>query len=287
MRVRRVPPPSGSPAARLRPVHAGVGLGRDVGPVRLDVGQMQAPRPAVVFRLRDEIHRAPRHVGRLGMLVRHARGLVGVHQQPAVLQSRRPRPRRNWPSAPTDWRRRSRAGADNCRRPDAAAGRMQAVVALIGLEAAFRHVHADDGVRGDAEILQAFEVGRHMRLADQHVADADLLQVIAERRLADAQRPAVPVRAVRAHVAAGIERHPRGAADRRLHIGVRKPHAAPGHRVDVRRLQHGVAGAAEIIVAKLVAHDPEHVLRRLFGRRHRGSSAGVRKRRNGAILPRK
>ena len=154
-------------------------------------------------------------------------------------------------------------------------GRMQAVVALIRLEAAFRHVHADDRVRRDAEILQAFQVGRHVGLADQHVAHADLLQVIAERRLADAQRPAVPVRAVRAHVAAGIERHPRRAADRRLHIGVREAHAALGHRVDVRRLQDGVAGAAEIIVAKLVAHDPEHVLRRLFGWRHRRSSAGV------------
>ena len=152
---------------------------------------------------------------------------------------------------------------------------MQAVVALIRLEAAFRHVHADDRVRRDAEILQALQVGRHVRLADQHVAHADLLQVIAERRLADAQRPAVPVRAVRAHVAAGVERHPRRAADRRLHIGVRETHAALRHRIDVRRLQHGVSGAAEIIVAKLVAHDPEHVLRRLFGRRHRRSSAGV------------
>ena len=114
----------------LRPVHAGVGLRRDIGPMRLDVGQMQAPRPAVIFGFRNELHRAPRHVGRLGMLVRHACGLVGVHQQPAVLQSSRPRPRRNWPSAPTDWGRRSRAGADNCRRPAAAdrsdAGRRRA-----------------------------------------------------------------------------------------------------------------------------------------------------------------
>ena len=67
-------------------IHAGIGLGRDIGPVRLDVGQMQAPRPAVGLGLADEVHRAARHVGRLGMLFRHARGLVGVHQQPAVLQ---------------------------------------------------------------------------------------------------------------------------------------------------------------------------------------------------------
>ena len=122
-------------------------------------------------------------------------------------------------------------------------------------------MHADDRVRGDPQHLQAFEIWRHVGLADQHVAHADLVQMIAERRLADTQRPAVPVRAVRAHVAAGIERHPRGAADRRLHIGVGEPHAAFGHRIDVRRLQRRVPGATQIIIAKLVAHDPKDVFR--------------------------
>ena len=256
-------------------VHAGVGLRRDIGPVRLDVGQMQAPWPSVVLGFRDELHRAPRHVGRLGMLVRYARGLVGMHQQPAVLQAPVLGRAGIGPVLPRVWRVVAVLAqiivVGRARPP----GRMQAVVALIGLEAAFRHMHADDGVLRNAEILQALQVGRHMRLADQHVADADLLQVIAERRFADAQRPAVPVRAVRAHVAAGIERHPRRAADRRLHIGVGEQHAAFGHRVDVRRLQGRVAGAAEIVVAKLVAHDPEHVLRRRFGRhfRHFGWSS--------------
>ena len=259
----------------LRPVHAGVGLRRDIGPVRLDVGQMQAPRPSVVLGFRNELHRAPRHVGRLRMLVRHARGLVGVNQQPAVLQGPVISRAGIGPVLPRVRRIVAVLAqiivVGRARPP----GRMQAVVALIGLEPAFRHMHADDRVWRDAEILQAFEVGRHVGLADQHVAHADLLQVIAERRFADAQRPAVPVRAVRAHVAAGIERHPRRAADRRLHIGVGKQHAAPGHRVDVRRLQDRVPGAAEIVVAKLVAHDPEHVLRRRFGRhfRHFGWSS--------------
>ena len=80
-----------------------------------------------------------------------------------------------------------------------------------------------------------------MGLADQHVAHADLFQVIAECRLADPQRRAVPVRAVRAHVAAGVKTHPRRAADRRLHIGVGEAHATLGHGVDVRGLQRGVA----------------------------------------------
>src|SRR6267154_932489 len=139
---------------------------------------------------------------------------------------------------------------------------MQTIVALIGLEAAFRYMHADDGIRRDPQRLQAFDIRRHVGLADQHVAHADLLQVIAERGLTDPQRPAVPVRAVRAHVAAGIERHPRRAADRRLHIGLGEPYAALRHRVDVRRFQRRVSGTAEIIIAKLIAHDPENVLLR-------------------------
>ena len=160
-------------------------------------------------------------------------------------------------------RRLRNRGCEDTRRISARGRprRMQAVVALIGLEAAFGDVHADHRIRADAERLHAFEVGRHVGLADQHVAHADFLEVIAEGRLADPQRPAVPVRAVRAHVAAGVERHPRRTADRRLHIGLREQHAAPGHGVDVRRLQRRMAGAAEIIVAKLVAHDPENVLR--------------------------
>jgi hypothetical protein len=54
--------------------------------VWFDVGQMQAPRPSVLFRLRNKIHRPARHVRRLGILLRNAGGLVGMDEQPAVLQ---------------------------------------------------------------------------------------------------------------------------------------------------------------------------------------------------------
>ena len=129
-----------------RAVHAGVGLRRDVGPVRLDVGQMQAPWPPVVLGFRNELHRAPRHVGRLGMLVRHPRGLVGVHQKPAVLQ------------APVLGRTGIGPVLPRVRRIVAVLaqiivvgrprppGRMQSIVALVRLEPAFRHMHADDRV---------------------------------------------------------------------------------------------------------------------------------------------
>ena len=168
----------------LRPIHAGVGLRCDIGPMRLDVGQMQAPWPAVVVRFGNELHRAPRHVGRLGMFVRHARGLVGVHQQPAVLQGPVVSRTRIGPMLPRVRRVVAVLAQIIVVGRARPSRRMQPIVPLVRLEPAFRHMHADDRVLGDAEILQPFEVGRHMGLADQHVADADLLQVIAERRFA-------------------------------------------------------------------------------------------------------
>jgi hypothetical protein len=141
---------------------------------------------------------------------------------------------------------------------------MQSVIALIGLKAAFCDVHADDGVGRNPEHFQAFEVRRHVRLADQHIAYADLLEMVAQCRLADAQWPAAPVRAMRTHIAAGIERHPRGATDWRLHIGVGKAHAPLCHGVDIGRLQGRMPRTPQIVEAKLVAHDPENV----FGSGH-------------------
>jgi len=195
------------------------------------------------------------------MLLGNTRGLVGVHQQPAVLQATVVRGAGIGPMLPGIISLKSLlAQIAVIARAGPVVG-MQAVVALIGFEAAFRHMHADHRIRRDPQRLQAFDIRRHMGLADQHVAHADLLQVVAERGLADPQRPAVPVRTMRAHVAAGIERHPRRAADRRLHVGFREAHAAPCHRVDIRRFQCRVARATKIIMAKLIAHDPEDVLR--------------------------
>ena len=225
---------------------------------------MQAPRPSVHFRFRDEIHRAAGHVGCFGILLWNAGGLVGVDEKPAVLQRAIGGRAGIGPVLPGVGRVVS-VFAQVCIVARAGpAGRMQAVVALKGLEAAFGDMHADDRVRRNPQHSHAFEIRRHVGLADQHIAHADLLQMIAQRRFTDAQRPAIPVRAVRTHVAAGIEGHARGAADRRLHIGVREAHAPLRHCIDVRRLQGRMAGAAQIIVAKLIAHDPEDV----FGPRH-------------------
>jgi hypothetical protein len=75
---------------------------------------------------------------------------------------------------------------------------------------------------------------------------------------------------------------PPRAADRGLHIGVGEAQPPFRHRIDIRRLQGRMARTAQIIVAKLVAHDPENV----FGARHVlhfGDSEGF----YGAILRRK
>src|SRR6202012_4889992 len=70
-------------------------------------------------------------------------------------------------------------------------------------------------------------------------------------------------------VAPGIERHARWAADRRLHIGVGEADAALRHRIDIGSLDRRMAVAAEVIIAKLVAHDPDDVLRA----RHQANSS--------------
>jgi hypothetical protein len=54
---------------------------------------------------------------------------------------------------------------------------MQAVIALKRPEAAFRDMHADH--RCNPRHFHAFEIRRHVGLADQHIAQSDLLEMIA------------------------------------------------------------------------------------------------------------
>ena len=63
------------------PLHGVVRRRRDVGPVRLDVGQMQAPR--LFSGLADEIDAAPGHIRRLGILLTHPRRLPRMAHRPA------------------------------------------------------------------------------------------------------------------------------------------------------------------------------------------------------------
>src|ERR1700676_1340840 len=121
-------------------IYAGGGFRCDIGPVRFDIGQMQAPWAAVLFRLGDEVHRAACHVGRLGMLIRDAGGLVGMDEERAVLQRSVFGRAGIGPVLPGILGVVSvlaQVGIVSRARPIA---RMQAVVALIGLKTAFRHM---------------------------------------------------------------------------------------------------------------------------------------------------
>jgi len=144
---------------------------------------------------------------------------------------------------------------------------VDAVVALVGVEAALGDPLPD--LRGgvDAEARHAHQVGAHVGLADQHRAYAERTQVIADGHLSDLERDEVPARAVCMHVAPGVVAHPRGAADRRLRVRAVEDHAARRQTVDVRGVQARVAEARQVVVAQLVAHDEEDVAHLAHGRR--------------------
>src|SRR5262245_2898308 len=84
---------------------------------------------------------------------------------------------------------------------------VQTIIALVGVEAAFRQAHTDDGVGIDAEALHAFAVGAHMRFADQRRAPSERAQIVAKGQLADLERYPVPIGAMGLHVSAGVEAH--------------------------------------------------------------------------------
>ncbi len=224
--------------------------------MRLDVREVQAPVAPVLCRFVDKLHRPASRVRRLRMLLGDARRLVAMRQQPAIAVIGRigpflPRVLAIEPVA---------AQVIVISRPLLRVALwMQPVVALVGFETALRQMHAERRAGIDAEPLHAGQIGRHMRLADQHGAHAELREMVAQCRLADAQREAVPIGAVRAHVAAGVKAHPRRPAHRRLHIGAVEAHAARRQRIDVRRLHVRMAVAAEIIEPQLVAHDEKDV----------------------------
>ena len=263
-------PPLGLAAHRgqhvARPVHRVIGRGRDVGPVRLDVRQVQHPGP--VAGLAHEVDGAIGGVGRLAVRLGHGRGQPGPAHLPAAADLAARAAARIGEVVPGVVRCIAAlaqpvavgVAADlEARRPDA-------VVARIGLEAAVHREQARALRDVQAQARRAFGVGLHVRLADQRAAHAVRAQMVAERLLAHRQRHEVPHRAVAAHVAPGVGRHARGAADRALHEGSVEAQAARGERVDVRRVQARVAIAGQVVGAQLVAHDEQHVAQRPGGR---------------------
>ena len=224
---------------------------------------MQAPRRVASFT--HVVHGAARHVRRLGILLVQARRFARVPHRPARRKPVAFALRRIGVVVPgivagiafvveiAVVARQPRIVAPV--GPDA----VQTVVALVGIEAALGHPHPDDRCRIDTKPLHPFDVRLHVGLADERRRDPERTQIVAERHLADLERKSIPRRTVRLHVAPGVEAHARGAADRRLHIGAREPHATRRQRVDVRRAQRGMARAGQVIPAQLVAHDEQDV----------------------------
>ena len=247
-------------------VHRMIGRGNDIGPVRLDIGEMAEPGrfrvpPALepTYRLRGQ----PRG---LRILLADVGGAGGVLHQPA----RRQRPLRieagigaGVPGvvfavalAPQIFVVGRAAGIVESVR----SLRPEAVVTQHDIEAAFGEARADDGIRSDAQSLEPFDVGRHMGLSNQPGLHPDGAKMVAERLLPNLQRKVVALSAVAMDVASRVETHARRTADWRLHVSSRETHALAGERVDMRRLQMRMTGATQIIEAQLVEHDEENVL---------------------------
>ena len=162
------------------PVHVVIGRRHDIGPVRLDVGQVA--QPGLVAGGFHEVDGALRHVGRFGMFVRHARRQIAVAHQPARQDFAVVAFGGIGPFLP------GIAAAEAVLAQIIVVGgfgivgpvRVQAVVALERLEAALRQQHADVRGRVDAEPFHALDVGGHVGLADQRRAHAERAEVIAQ-----------------------------------------------------------------------------------------------------------
>jgi hypothetical protein len=244
----------------LRTIDGVIRRRREIGPVRLDVGQMHQPR--LVAGLAHEFHRAIGDVGRFRMLFLHARRQARVAHVPArhQLAVRRLRTVGIFvPGIVTHVSMRMKVSVIGQIGRHELIG-MLAVVALPRLETAFGHEQPDIGLARQAEPRHAIDVAAKMRLARNGDAYAMRLQVIAERHLPDRQRDEVPRRAMREHRAPRIERGARGPAHGRLHEGFVEPYAKRRETVDVRCLQMRMSRAGQVIPAQLVAHDEQDIL---------------------------
>ena len=256
-------------------VHGVVGRRRQIGPVRLDIGKMQAP-VSVVAAFLHEVLRAPRHVGGLGMDFLHPCGQPGVAHFPAVDDVAVAVDRGGAIVLPRVFAFVAQfveiAVVGEIRR--AVAARMQAVVAVEGLEAGLGRQHAMGRGPVDPQPVEAGLVDLHMGLAGQRDPGAQRAQMIAHRADVQRQRHPVPVGAVGDHVAAGIEGHARRAADRRLGKGAGEPDAFGRQRIDMRRLERRMAHAGEVIRPQLVAHDEQDIPDFAHGRKTAGCGCG-------------
>ena len=240
-------------------VHVVIGRRHDIGPVRLDIGQVQQERFITLFF--HEFNRPAGHVGRFGILFPDAGGQMVIAEIPARQDFAVGAFGRIGPVMPrivAVIALRFQVPVIGVVRIDQLVG-PQPVIAFHRLQPAFGGEHAELGELVDTEPRHAFGVGLHMGFADERAAQALGADEITDIALADRERHAVPGRPVAVDVAPGQVGHARRPAERRLHEGTGEVHALRGKPVDMRRFQMRVSVAGQVIPAQLVAHDEENI----------------------------
>ena len=243
----------------VRAVDRMVGGRRDIGPVRLYVGEMQAPLPFPLAS--DEVHRTVGHVGGLGMLGRHPRRQRGMAHVPAGERLAVGTLRgvgEVMPRVGTVVAEGAQPSVVGQIRVGNGIG-MQAVIPFDGVEAALAQADADVARRVDSEARHAAPIRSHVRLADKGGVKAQRLQIVGQREFADGERDVVPGRAVAEHVPSRIEGHSGRAADRRLAVCPREPNALGRQGVQVGCSDGRMAVAGQVIRPQLVGHDEQDV----------------------------
>ena len=196
----------------LTPVHVVIRRLDDVGPVRLDVGEVQ--QPGRIALLLDEVHRAPRHVGSLAVLVGRARRAVRVAKVPAAGDIAGFVGAGIGPRMP---------GVVTCHAEIAQvfvvgelgvnlAVRVNAVVTLVRLKPGLGKITPALAFARDRQARHAIGVGSHVRLADHRAAHARRPQIVTQGLFTGGQGNEVPGRAVRKHIAPGVKRGARRPA---------------------------------------------------------------------------
>ena len=223
---------------------------------------MQQPRPVAGFA--DELDRAIGHVRRFRMLLLHARRQVRVPQQPAAQDFAVRSFRRVGEVVPRVFARipfrvEPVVVAKLAAPPLERRGGMDAVIVFERLEPGLRHDDADVRRGIEPQPRQALAIGDQVRLPDDGGTDAERPQVVADGKLADGKRDAVPGRAMTEHRAARVEARARRSAYGGLHVGAVEADSHLGDRVDVGSLERRMTVAGQIVPAQLVAHDEQDV----------------------------
>ena len=126
-------------------------------------------------------------------------------------------------------------------------------------EAPLRQQRAYSAFGINTKPLKPKDIRQHMRLSNQHCAQADTAQVVAQCRNLDRKRNKVPGGAVAGNIVAGIGGHARRAAYGPLHIGPGEARTPCGQGIDMRCPDRRVAITTQVVAAQLVTHDEKDI----------------------------